>query len=677
METQAADSGAVGSRKSLSITSPAKASRDEKVMQTNNSSIVSKRSVERLYYDEPHFFRYFVKKPIRRSPLINRGYWLRMHATEQTVLNFLREPSEKKKAVLNLGCACTGVTFIDIDYPELMSRKSDMILKQSEMKNLAGHIQSDGQDIGSSSPIMMRSDQYVGVGCDLRDTARLSKIFDEELQIGSCLVLCTAEVSITYMDVDAADALIKWAAKYDNVRFCILEQMLPQGQDHPFAQKMMQHFVNLGTPLRCVQKYPLLEDQERRFILAGYHSVKARTLWHIWQDQCVIAPDLRLHLNKVEPFDEWEEFALFSSHYFMLDARKSASSPSSPANPGTLVPKDLPLDGQPKVQESGSVAIDDNFVLHVLSSDAKHHRKFGAMIPFSKRTFGLHGGIGDKSRLNTTIRYQDHSQKAEDTEVPSPPLDVKARVCHTITPLDNRRNLLAGGRTSPDNALSECWLCFSGHWKPVDKLPVPLYRHCATTVAYGTVDAGVLVFGGRTTGGVVVNTWFLWREVRGWEEVFPSSEGLQPRFGAVMASTSAHCGILLGGMTEEGILCDERWAWTISCGRKGDSKLHLNSLKGFPIAPRIGSCLAWSPIGLLLIGGISDSLTPLEEEILRLATGACSNDIESRILKFTPINTDFDGHRPLLVGHAVAASGKSLLIAGGGAVCFSFGMCTI
>lgn len=42
------------------------------VIATNNSSIVSKRSVERLYYPEPHFYRYFVKKPLRRSPLINR-----------------------------------------------------------------------------------------------------------------------------------------------------------------------------------------------------------------------------------------------------------------------------------------------------------------------------------------------------------------------------------------------------------------------------------------------------------------------------------------------------------------------------------------------------------------------------------------------------------------------------
>lgn len=73
--------------------------------QTNNSSIVSKRSVERLYFPhEAHFFRYFVKKPQRRSPLINRGYWLRMRAIDQVVRQFLEQDSKKQKVVINLGC---------------------------------------------------------------------------------------------------------------------------------------------------------------------------------------------------------------------------------------------------------------------------------------------------------------------------------------------------------------------------------------------------------------------------------------------------------------------------------------------------------------------------------------------------------------------------------------------
>lgn len=73
--------------------------------QTNNSSIVSKRSVERLYYpNEPQYFRHFVKKPQRRSPLINRGYWLRIKAVDQVVRQFLDQDSSKTKVVINLGC---------------------------------------------------------------------------------------------------------------------------------------------------------------------------------------------------------------------------------------------------------------------------------------------------------------------------------------------------------------------------------------------------------------------------------------------------------------------------------------------------------------------------------------------------------------------------------------------
>ena len=78
---------------------------DEYVMDTNNSSIVSKRSVEKLYFGgESEYFRYFVSKFKRRSPLINRGYWLRMKSIEHAVTRFLAEQTPKRKIVVNLGC---------------------------------------------------------------------------------------------------------------------------------------------------------------------------------------------------------------------------------------------------------------------------------------------------------------------------------------------------------------------------------------------------------------------------------------------------------------------------------------------------------------------------------------------------------------------------------------------
>jgi hypothetical protein len=65
--------------------------RHELISGTNDSSIVSKRSVERAGYDVKsrsyEWFRYFVKKPTRRSPLINLGYFVRMKAIEAVVDN--------------------------------------------------------------------------------------------------------------------------------------------------------------------------------------------------------------------------------------------------------------------------------------------------------------------------------------------------------------------------------------------------------------------------------------------------------------------------------------------------------------------------------------------------------------------------------------------------------------
>lgn len=119
---------------------------------------------------------------------------------------------------------CKGVTFVDVDYPELMFKKGDVIREQQEMKDLIApiHVKEGGRPVlfmpksEPDCPIVIRSERYMGVGCDLQDIARLSKILEGELQLGSCLVLCTAEVSITYMHVDTADALIRWAAKYDD-----------------------------------------------------------------------------------------------------------------------------------------------------------------------------------------------------------------------------------------------------------------------------------------------------------------------------------------------------------------------------------------------------------------------------------------------------------------------------
>ncbi len=59
---------------------------------------------------------------------------------------------------------------------------------------------------------VLDADEYLAIGCDLRDIVGLDKTIRSISEPKRCLVLCVAEVSVTYMNSDSADALIEWAA---------------------------------------------------------------------------------------------------------------------------------------------------------------------------------------------------------------------------------------------------------------------------------------------------------------------------------------------------------------------------------------------------------------------------------------------------------------------------------
>ena len=60
------------------------------------------------------------------------------------------------------------------------------------------------------SPVFVRSDKYLALGCDLRDLTTLESVLKNGLEPDHS-ILFVAEVSITYMPVGVANALIAWA----------------------------------------------------------------------------------------------------------------------------------------------------------------------------------------------------------------------------------------------------------------------------------------------------------------------------------------------------------------------------------------------------------------------------------------------------------------------------------
>jgi tRNA wybutosine-synthesizing protein 4 len=97
--------------------------------------------------------------------------------------------------------------FVDVDYKELMMKKRDVVHNTAELNSMLKHTR-----VSSEGDVLLYSDEYLQLGCDLRDLHGLERILSSVINVQESLVLLTAEVSITYMDVQAADALIQWAA---------------------------------------------------------------------------------------------------------------------------------------------------------------------------------------------------------------------------------------------------------------------------------------------------------------------------------------------------------------------------------------------------------------------------------------------------------------------------------
>ena len=91
-----------------------------------------------------------------------------------------------------------------------MTKKCSVITGTERLRRLLSGVELPA----SQGNVVLRSDQYLAVGCDLCELGDLGMTLVGEADIENCLVLFTAEVSVTYMEVEAADALIKWAASF-------------------------------------------------------------------------------------------------------------------------------------------------------------------------------------------------------------------------------------------------------------------------------------------------------------------------------------------------------------------------------------------------------------------------------------------------------------------------------
>lgn len=83
---------------------------------------------------------------------------------------------------------------------------------------------------------------------------------------------------------------------------------------------MCNHFKKLGSPLKCILKYPTQRDQLDRYKKAGFTDCFVTRASDFYR-MC-ISNEEKSRIDKIELFDEYEPWHLKCSHYTLITATK-------------------------------------------------------------------------------------------------------------------------------------------------------------------------------------------------------------------------------------------------------------------------------------------------------------------------------------------------------------------
>lgn len=442
----------------------------------------------------------------------------------------------------------------------------------------------------------------------------------------------------------------------------------------------MTHFNKVRAPLFSIHEFPTLGQQEQRFRNAGWSEARARSLWDLWSDSEFLPDSIRTGLDAFEAFDEWEEFAVFASHYFVLIASNSPGVEKAKCTEST------------NVHSKGDVS--SGFVLTPhCPPENNGRRRYGALIPDSDHSVGYHGGQGEQSRLVSTDLYTSTESITGPLSTVPPP-QIPTRMCHTVTPLGSSSGcLLVGGRTSPTAPLGDCWVRRDNSWSQVQSLPEPRSRHNATEISCGDETSSILVYGGKSNNHLLLDSWVLWNneDERGWQNVNVKAVGPSPqaRFGASFSKISKHSGVFFGGIGASGTILEDFWSWNLSRCEDGSLQVEITDLtqsigaavpQTFPFLSRFGATVNTTAFGLVVAGGIIPrQVVPADKEILLLDIQQLTTLTEKKpcgptVVSSIGFGAGFEGPRPLLTGHVAHTIGTdAVLLFGGGGVCYAFG----
>ncbi|KAK2850337.1 hypothetical protein Q7C36_009120 [Tachysurus vachellii] len=643
---------------------------DAAVQGTNDSSVVSKVSAAAQGYFHDDFLRHFVGKVARRAPLINRGYYIRWKAVDHCVKRFLCVTDAcDRRQILTLGAgfdslyfrlrsegAVERVSVFEVDFPDVARRKAALIS--------SNHILKDALPDYSvlAGPVHVNSAQYKLLGVDVRNEREAEDVLIAAGLQWNCPTLILSEVVLTYMETCWSDAVIAWAARiFPQALFVMYEQIRPED---PFGTVMQNHFLKLNSKIHALCQYPDTAAQTERLLQKGWEKCVCLDMNQFYFG--FLTEDERLKVEKLEPFDEFEEWHQKCSHYFVLTASKGSLTSQAILT----LPTDTPVPLLKLDLEGFPVTVR-------LIAEAPHVEAVGmASCLLEPGVVLLTGGCGRRGRNTAaTLLIKDSTAWRYATVEPKGQKDI--RIYHSMTSVPGWGAVILGGRTSPlnpiDAILKVTYLTDQFNSKNIlvsmEKMvckgtaPKPRWRHTSTLLSHEDRNY-LFVFGGRTEREPVLgDAHFLCLEDQNWTNI--PLEGCIPEPRHSHTACAYRQGLVIfGGLGQGGVpLGDVILLKPNSTGFCWEN-LHICPA----LVPRYSHSSHVIGENLVVVGGVwirADGVP-----------GVAVINMTTRVSVEVSLDTSFVPW-PLMLhsfcSELLDSDGAEMVLIGGGGNCFSFG----